>query len=159
METTITLPLPPNLLWGTFAVLGIALGSAVIYWALPRESAPHQTIQNFRETLGVTGVPVPIFAILALLVVGLTTVLTFGLFGLIIEVVIHAVPNRDKPQEVWDFRFTLVQLAALTTVLGAVVALPFTMIRLRLQSSSNITDQEVLLISEEALFNDKMTAA
>jgi hypothetical protein len=70
METTITLPLPPNLLWGTFAVLGIALGSAVIYWALPRESAPHQTIQNFRETLGVTGVPVPIFAILALRCLG-----------------------------------------------------------------------------------------
>ncbi len=84
--------------------------------------------------------------------VGVVTILTAGLLGLIIDVLSNAVTRRQVPNGVWEFRFKLVQLTALTTVIGAAIALPLTMARLRLTRRTNKT-------AEDALFNDKINEA
>lgn len=92
------------------------------------------------------------FILGAVLWVGVVTILTAGLLGLIVDVLSNALPRRDAPDDIWEFRFKLVQLTALTTVLGAAVALPLTMARLRLTRRTNKT-------AEDALFNDKINEA
>ena len=53
---------------------------------------------------------------------------------------------------IWDWRFTLVGLAALTATMGAVVALPFTLVRLTYVRRQTDT-------ATQALFNDKIDTA
>ena len=60
--------------------------------------------------------------------------------------------DPDKRTELWDWRFGLAKLTALTGVLAAVVALPFTLIRLGLMRSQ--TEQ-----AADSLFNEKIEAA
>ncbi|SMX28897.1 Secreted effector protein pipB2 [Pelagimonas phthalicica] len=78
----------------------------------------------------------------------LLLVLVTGLFSLLVTVP-DLRPSEVKPG---DFRFLLAQIAGLTAVLGAVVALPFTVIRLRLSQKQSQTAQA-------ALFNTKITEA
>jgi len=60
-------------------------------------------------------------------------------------------PPQDE-SAAWDFRFLLAQLAAITAVLGAVVAFPVTLNRLRLSHESAAR-------ARDALYNDKINAA
>ncbi|MCT4608040.1 MAG: pentapeptide repeat-containing protein [Pelagimonas sp.] len=52
----------------------------------------------------------------------------------------------------WDFGFHIAQVAAFAAVLGAVIALPVTLTRLRLARESNT-------LAKDSLFNDKITEA
>ncbi|WP_417727936.1 pentapeptide repeat-containing protein [Roseovarius sp.] len=71
----------------------------------------------------------PTLFLLLALTWGIVAVTLFaGLYVILIQVIFHAPP--DGAQDVWDWRFTLAQLAALTTVLGAMIALPITINRL-----------------------------
>lgn len=78
--------------------------------------------------------------------------LLFGLFAVIWQLVLSSQPNPEISKEVWDWRFSLAKLAALTATLGAVVALPFTLVRLGLNRKQTET-------ATEALFNDKIDNA
>jgi hypothetical protein len=82
----------------------------------------------------------------------LAALLFFGLVGLIWTVLGEQLIAPDARAEQWAFRFRLAQMLALTTVLGAVVALPITLTRLRLAREENET-------AKEALFNQKITEA
>lgn len=153
METTsLTIPLPPSLFWGFASLACIALASWIVFSILPGQQRDLPFLNYLRERLGIRRMPVWSFILGAVLWVGIVTVLTAGLFGLIIDVLSDAVPRRDVSDDVWEFRFKLVQLTALTTVLGAAIALPLTMARLRLTRRTNKT-------AEEALFNDKINEA
>lgn len=92
------------------------------------------------------------FAALCLIGAGLwlavLLVLVTGLISLLVTVP-DLRPSEVKPG---DFRFLLAQIAGLTAVLGAVVALPFTVIRLRLSHRQS-------QIAQAALFNTKITEA
>ncbi|MFZ5964637.1 pentapeptide repeat-containing protein [Thalassococcus sp. BH17M4-6] len=92
----------------------------------------------------------PFFWTAVMLWVGLMLTLTAGLFGLIFEVLFHSVV-RAGDSDAWNFRFLLAQMVALTGVLGAVVALPFTLLKLSLSRAQTTTAQE-------SLFNDKINA-
>ncbi|WP_299933237.1 pentapeptide repeat-containing protein [uncultured Pelagimonas sp.] len=80
----------------------------------------------------------------------LLSVLVFGLFGLLINIPDMAPPENKEAQTA--FRFLLAQIAGLTAVTGAVIALPFTVIRLRLTQQQTDT-------ARAALFNNKITEA
>ena len=64
----------------------------------------------------------------------------------------YDIPNPDQQKQVWNWRFTLAQLAALTTVLGAVIALPVTINRLILSRRQTKT-------AEEGLITDRINKA
>jgi hypothetical protein len=76
--------------------------------------------------------------------------LVLGLLGVIWSFIM-TVPPQGAEHE-WDWRFSLAKMAGLTATLGAVVALPFTMIRLTFTRIQTET-------ASEALFNDKINAA
>ena len=73
-----------------------------------------------------------------------------GLLWLIWDLVTSAHPATQT--EIWDWRFALAKLTALTATLGVVVAFPFTLIRLTLTRRQTET-------AVEALLNDKIDAA
>ena len=138
------------------------LALAVLYglWIFARFGS----LGDFREKLGLSEVPPWIVAIFGVLWLGLAIILTVGLYILIIDVLIHEVPpryatNLVETNQKWDWRFKLVQITALTTVLGAVVVLPITLNRLRLQREANETAEKIRRNADETLFNEKFKAA
>ncbi len=76
--------------------------------------------------------------------------LVMGLLGVVWSFIMSATPQSSE--QTWDWRFSLAKMAALTATLGAVVALPFTLIRLTFTRTQTET-------AVEALFNDKINAA
>ncbi|PYG29920.1 uncharacterized protein YjbI with pentapeptide repeats [Pelagimonas varians] len=109
-------------------------------------------IERQLKIYGLDGMNPGLFLLLALLWLGLFAILVCGLFGLIWDVLWHELPNRTDSNGVWDWRFRLVQLTALTTVLGGVIALPITLNKVRLTMEQTAT-------AKAALFNSKITEA
>ena len=75
-----------------------------------------------------------------------------GLVWTVVDIVTALIPSEGQNGQVWTWRFSVLKLASLTAVLGAVVALPFTLIRL------NLTNTQVET-AYEALTNNKMDIA
>ncbi|MCV6585138.1 MAG: pentapeptide repeat-containing protein [Marinibacterium sp.] len=150
--TTITLPLPPDLVWGIAGVLAFALVCWGVYSALPRDdqsdAAAPRFVLGLQRKVGLQAMAPGVFFVLLLLWCVLFAVLFCGLNAVIMDLVMQVV--RDKGLD--EIRIGLLALAALTATTGAVVALPFTMIRIRLTHVQTETDKH-------ALFNDKINAA
>jgi hypothetical protein len=74
--------------------------------------------------------------------------LLFGLTHTIWDIIWQAVPNaqtKEAQSQIWEFRFSIARLAGLTATIGAVIALPFTLIRLRLVKEANSTAVQGLI--------------
>ena len=110
--------------------------------------------QDLREKMGLTAMPPSLFAAAAALYVLIAFTLVVGLFLLILATIGVPITERgNSPKELADaFLFFVLRIAGLTTVLGAVIALPFTLIRLKLTRQQTTTN-------EESLFNEKINAA
>ncbi|SFS44121.1 Uncharacterized protein YjbI, contains pentapeptide repeats [Sulfitobacter marinus] len=76
--------------------------------------------------------------------------LVLGLLAVVWSFILAATPQGSE--QTWDWRFSLAKMAALTATVGAVVALPFTMIRLTLT-------QRQTLAAEEGLITDRISKA
>lgn len=100
-------------------------------------STPVDRLANLRSKLGVAGVPIPIFLAAATIWTAILLMLLYGFAAILYEVVFATPPETDAGT--WDFRFLLAQFVAVTTVLGAVVAFPVTLNRLRLTAEDNET--------------------
>ncbi len=103
----------------------------------------------FMEKLGLSQINSGLVFLAGLLWVAVFTLLFGGLVKLIWNIIVSPLPTQDT---IWDWRFALAKLTALTGVLAAVVALPFTLIRLKLtrEQTENAT---------ESLYNEKMNNA
>jgi uncharacterized protein YjbI with pentapeptide repeats len=145
-----SLPTPVYLGILVFAVL-FALG-VTVHVIRTRMQKTDDRNDGLRAKLGVPGFHFVPFFMCAALWTAITIVLIAGLFGLILDVLADVVPDPDTDREVWNFRFKLIQITALTTVLGAVIALPFTLLRLGLSQKQTET-------ARESLFNEKINAA
>ncbi|UWR78780.1 pentapeptide repeat-containing protein [Phaeobacter inhibens] len=149
--TTITLPIDPKHFWAIVALAGFVLAVAVVYAAMPRTEGKHTNpLDRLKDILGLAQFGDGLFLLLALMWSGLFLALFTGLLLMLWELIWFAVP-QDPPAEA-SARFALLRLAAMTATLGAVVALPFTLIRIRLTREANKT-------ADESLFNDKINAA
>ena len=97
-------------------------------------------LQGLAKSVGLGGLPpvIFLFVVLTWLVVALT--LLFGLYRFIWMMVWQTAPTGNE--ELWAWRFGLAQIAALTTVLGAVIALPLTMARLLLTRRQTETSEQ-----------------
>ncbi len=101
-------------------------------------------LDRLPRDFGLSDLSPAIFWTAAILWGALVLTLTAGLFGLILETLFHATVRSSDP-EAWDFRFLLAQVVALTGVLGALVALPFTLVRIALTRAQNATAAEVMI--------------
>lgn len=153
MPETVTLPISTHMFWGLLGLGGAAIAIILVFGtlaAMGRTGPP--AILRQQKIYGLDGMNPGLFLVLALLWLCLLVILMAGLFGLIWDVLWHELPNRSAPAAVWDWRFRLVQLTALTTVLGGVIALPITLNKVRLSMKQTAT-------AKSALFNTKITEA
>ncbi|MFP4569600.1 pentapeptide repeat-containing protein [Rhodosalinus sp.] len=109
-------------------------------------------LRRLQRALGLPAANPLVMAAVGLLWLALALLLAGGLFTLIWVTLTQGVIAPDAGADLWEFRFRLAQMLALTTVLGAVVALPITLTRLRLSREQAET-------AKEALFNQKVTEA
>ena len=107
-------------------------------------------MERLQKSMRLDGLHPGLFFIALIIWAVLFISLTLGLLWTIWSVIRQPVPTGQTAT--WNFRFDLAKLTAMTAVLGAVVALPFTVIRLRLLNEQSET-------AKDALFNDKINAA
>lgn len=120
----------------THPLLWIFVGLTVVFYAVQglvgrseeAPNAPDDRIKAIAKRVGMEALHPTAFLFLALTWGIVAATLFAGLYVILIQVIFHAPP--DGAQDIWDWRFTLAQLVALTTVLGAVIALPITINRL-----------------------------
>lgn len=149
--TTITLPIDPKHFWAIVALAGFVLAVAVVYAVMPRTDGKHtDPLDRLKDILGLAQFGDGLFLLLALMWSGLFLALFAGLLLMLWELIWFVVPQNPLAEA--SARFALLRLAAMTATLGAVVALPFTLIRVRLTRDANKT-------ADESLFNDKINAA
>lgn len=159
------LNVPPDLFWGSLGLVAIiAIAMAIIFFVSRKPFVFVISRKHFaraQELLGLNAISRPVFFFFLAFWAILFCLLAFGLLKLIWDIIWSALPiadpgvladNPDKRAELWDWRFGLAKLTALTGVLAAVVALPFTLIRLGLMRSQ--TEQ-----AADSLFNEKIEAA
>jgi hypothetical protein len=139
-----------------FWIIAASAGAILVIWladgaiaAIPKAL---DWLRNARRRLGMESLPLLVFFFVAVMWSGLALTLFIGLGMLVLSVLWQLVPNMGDKAVLWEFRFKLAQLAVLTTVLGAVIALPITLTKLRLTREAGET-------AKDSLFNDKITEA
>ncbi|MFD1157988.1 pentapeptide repeat-containing protein [Roseovarius aestuarii] len=150
METFYELAADP-LFWKlAIPALAVAILLALIWRGSVKGSAAALTLAGERMGLGNLPPALIGFAFLTWGVFAL--MLLIGLYSLIWEVIWHAAIPESEKDRLWNWRFLLAQLAALATVLGAVIALPVSLNRLFLARRQTET-------AENQLFNNKLNRA
>ncbi len=138
---------------------GFALACLLIARFLPLLRAPQDPtpLKALQTRMGMTAMHSGLFLLVLIFWALMLTfwavlflALFLGLLSLLYDVVAAGLPDTPDIQAEW--RFTLTKIVALTAVLGAVVALPFTLIRLHLNRQQVDT-------ARDALFNDKIDVA
>ncbi len=139
--------LEPYVFWPFLAIGGFAF---VLLPVLLTADKTQEFTFGLREKLGLSNLWQPIFMLAALLWLMIFVALVFGLLLQLLELIRFLAPESTIKQT--EARFALVRLTAMTATLGAVVALPFTLMKVNLTREANET-------ATEALFNDKLNAA
>lgn len=110
-------------------------------------------MNDLRTKLGLAGIHPTIIGLGVTLYILIALILIVGLVVLIIGTIALPFDVSKSPKELrTDFLFSVLRLAGLTTVLGAVIALPFTIVRLGLSTQQTKT-------ARDSLFNEKINAA
>lgn len=146
-ETTVEIPV-------VFVVFGGAVLASVLIARLPVSNYTGQSVPLvvLRDKLGLQGINSGLFFIGFMLWLVLFLLLFAGLVWAIADIIVAAIPKPAEQEAVWAWRFSILKLASLTAVLGAVVALPFTLIKLSLTQQQN-------RISQEGLITDRINRA
>lgn len=112
-------------------------------------SAPEGGLTRLKERFGAHTWPDTLFWGIALLWVALTGLLVLGLLTFILDIITQPTPQDDDGR---TFYTLVTKTAALTAVLGALVAFPFTVLRLKLTADQTKT-------AEQNHFNDILSKA
>jgi len=138
----------------TFGILLLPVLFVLALWMTRSTDIPATSLANLKDRLGLT-LPGWVLAPLALVWLLLLTMLVFGLFWVVVTLLWQSGAQTQEK----DLRWSLLTLTALTAALGAVVALPFTLIRTRNHARQTEVAEQGLLAdritrSVEALSND-----
>lgn len=148
--TVIKIPIPPEIGEPLVWIASLALLMFVVYKLLPGR-APHSSpIEQVQRRLGLRMLNPGLFLFLVLIWGSMFLVLVAGLMMQIWDVLLAGIPTSETAQRVW--RFTLTKLTAMTAVLGAIVAFPVSLVRVKQKQTENFT-------AADALFNDKINSA
>ena len=138
-------------------VLGFTLLAAFVIAPIALSRFPHNghpektpSLIALQKRVGLEQLNSGLFFIASVMWLLAFTSLFVGLLATIWLVISTKTPTSSDV--IWDWRFTSICLAALTATLGAVVALPFTLVRLTYVRRQTET-------ATQALFNDKINAA
>ncbi|MGJ8626655.1 MAG: pentapeptide repeat-containing protein [Sulfitobacter sp.] len=125
----ITIELPAPLV----VFCGIALASVLISLVpLSRFTGKPAPLLAIQDKMGLGGLNSGLFFLILLFWVTLFLLLFGGLLGTIYALLDAPIPKANQTDDIWSWRFSVLKLASLTAVLGAVVALPFTLMNLAL---------------------------
>lgn len=142
-ETTITLPLSPAAFWIIAICIGVALLSLLMVVALPNATtkSTDSTWTRLLTRVGLAGMPDAIALFILIFWAGLGLTLAGGILTTIAQTPAAFATSAENPNDA-SLRWTLLTLTALTGALGAVIALPFTLIRTRQgERQTNATEQ------------------
>ena len=128
------LRLEPHLLWPLLALGGFAF---VLLPLLLMADKTQEFTFGLREKLGLSTLWQPLFMLTFLLWLLVFAALVFGLLLQLWELIWFLAPESTIKQT--EARFALVRLTAMTATLGAVVALPFTLVKVNLTREANET--------------------
>ena len=149
--TTLTLPFSPQAFYTLELLMALVLGSGLVYRLLHRSHNKRPSvIERVRPFFQLDPLPLGVVFLGVLLWVVLFATLFVGLIYVIAEAVLT--PHPDVVDDKWDFRFALAKLTAITAVIGALIAFPFTVWRIRLT-------REQVKLNDTSLFNEKFSAA
>lgn len=149
---TINLPFSADTLQAWAIALALVVASAFASWIagkLRRKNGQPDALMKTKRNFGMPDLPDWLFLAGILMWSVLAFLLFTGLVGLILSVIVEAI---TKSADLTQARVSVLQLAGLTATLGAVVALPFTILRLKV-------GREQAETQAAALFNDKINAA
>lgn len=135
----------------TLGFVGFGIFCVVIVFGPKILNATMREVDRLKQELGMYFFPRYLLLFFVFLWGVLSLTLVFGLLTLLIEIVWNTLPS-DTDEGKADFRFLLTKTTALTAVLGALVALPFTVIRLKLTTEQNRHNADVL-------YNEKLNNA
>ena len=148
---TVTLNIHPEIFWGLVSIAGLMVGSGLLYLLISASTAEKRDpLQALKAQLGWESAPDVLVLFGVVLWSALLLTLVAGLFWMIWDVVSSAFPWIDDDET--DARSDIIRLAGLTATIGGVVALPFTILRLKV--SREQTDTQAA-----SLFNEKINAA
>lgn len=138
-QTTITLPISP-MAAGTIAlVVGVLILSGVIF-GMTRTKDQTDWATLTQRKLGLTGLHPVLILFLTMVWGTLFLSLLYGLFYVIFSILSHATATTEA--EGTALRWYLLTLTALTASLGAVISLPFTLIRVALNRRQTETAEQ-----------------
>ena len=149
--TTLTLPFSPQAFYTVVLLMALVVGLRLVYRLLHRSHNKRPSvIERVRSFFQLDQLPLGVVFLGVLLWVVLFATLFVGLIYVIAEAVLT--PHPDVVDDKWDFRFALAKLTAITAVIGALIAFPFTVWRIRLT-------REQVKLTDTSLFNEKFSAA
>lgn len=160
--TQITIPLPESLVLAIGVLLAFGLASALVVFAMmPAKAKPKEAIASFQSQMGLDRLPTAVFFLMVTSWGAIFLVLLVGILITIFDTIWRATPGMlaDDSAAIWDWRFSIAKLTALTAVLGAVVALPFTVIRLKLNREQTTLMERQREIENDALLNERFNSA
>ncbi len=153
MNDTIDISLPGPLVYGVGGLIGLLVASWLIAITLPTAETKPNTLTRIRDGLGLAGLPPVLIIAGTIAYTTIAAILAVGLAVLMLGTIALPFSEGMTAEEMREgFLFHVLRLAGLTTVLGAVVALPLTVIRLRMTQKQTET-------ATESLFNEKINAA
>jgi len=156
--TTLTLPFSPQAFYTLVLFVALVLGSGLVFALLhgPHHKRP-SVIERVRSFFQLDQLPLGVVFLGVLLWVMLFTTLFIGLIYVITEAV--RTPYPEGVDDRWDFRFALAKLTAITAVIGALIAFPFTVWRIRLTREQVRIADATRALTDTSLFNEKFSAA
>mmetsp|Transcript_22933 Transcript_22933/g.38576 ORF Transcript_22933/g.38576 Transcript_22933/m.38576 type:complete len:145 (+) Transcript_22933:6236-6670(+) len=144
MDVPITFTLPAPLVWGLITLAGLMIASWLVYLTLPKEGNQGGLL-NLRTRMGLNSLDPTLFIAALAVYSGIALLLVIGLLILILSTIaLPFSPDMAPEEKRSEYLFYVLRIAGLTTVLGAVIALPFTYIRLRLTQRQTDTATELL---------------
>ena len=156
--TTLTLPFSPQAFYTLVLFVALVLGSGLVFALLhgPHHKRP-SVMERVRSFFQLDQLPLGVVFLGVLLWVMLFTILFIGLIYVITEAVLT--PYPEGVDDRWNFRFALAKLTAITAVIGALIAFPFTVWRIRLTREQVRIADATRALTDTSLFNEKFSAA
>lgn len=117
----------------------------------PNEKNPKVEL-DLMESFGLLSLPLPLAYLLVCLWAVLLVVLVFGIFWVLVGLFLRGPEGADASEMGADLRWYLLTLTALIAACGAVIALPFTILRTRFSARQ-------VVATEQGLITDRINKA
>lgn len=132
--------LPVPVLGAVALIVAVAALSGLVRAMIRRDDPPSDWLHRLQDRTGLGSWHPVAFGIVSLTWAIVAVTLFFGIYLILWQIILHAPPTGTEA--VWTWRFAIAQLAALTTVLGGVIALPITLNRLILARRQTETTEQ-----------------